>query len=113
MKYPKESLGNLTIKDQAIAELAIIAARKVPHVKEIKGNLLEQFLSLISSKLLPNGVKVTIQEKEVIIDLSIVVEYGADIAAVGAEVQEKVTDAVEKMAGFTVAEVNISVMGVA
>ena len=51
-------------------------------------------------------------DKDVTLDLSIIVEYGAKIPDVAWEIQEKVKSEVEAMTGLTVVAVNVSVEGV-
>jgi uncharacterized alkaline shock family protein YloU len=58
------------------------------------------------------GVKVEVGEKEVVIDISVVVDYGVNIPEVSWKVQENVKKTVEKMTGLMVVEVNVYVQGV-
>ncbi len=53
-----------------------------------------------------------IREKEVLIDLYIIVEYGVRIPEMAWNIQEKVKKTVENMTGLTVTEVNIHVQGI-
>ena len=55
------------------------------------------------------GVGVEVGETEAAIDLDIVVEYGASIAELGRSIQRNVKQAVERMTGLRVVEVNVSV----
>ncbi len=55
------------------------------------------------------GVGVEVGETEAAIDLDIVVEYGVSIAELGRSIQRNVKQAVERMTGLHVVEVNIAV----
>ena len=55
------------------------------------------------------GVGVEVGETEAAIDLDIVVEYGVAIAELGRSIQRNVKQAVERMTGLRVVEVNIAV----
>ena len=55
------------------------------------------------------GVGVEVGETEAAIDLDIVVEYGVSIADLGRSIQRNVKQAVERMTGLDVVEVNINV----
>ena len=55
------------------------------------------------------GVGVEVGESEAAIDLDIVVEYGVGIAELGRSIQRNVKQAVERMTGLRVVEVNIAV----
>jgi uncharacterized alkaline shock family protein YloU len=55
------------------------------------------------------GVGVEVGETEAAIDLDIVVEYGVPIADLGRSIQRNVKQAVERMTGLRVVEVNVAV----
>ncbi|HTP17288.1 MAG TPA: Asp23/Gls24 family envelope stress response protein, partial [Streptosporangiaceae bacterium] len=55
------------------------------------------------------GVGVEVGETEAAIDLDIVVEYGVSIAELGRSIQRNVKQAVERMTGLRVVEVNVAV----
>ena len=55
------------------------------------------------------GVGVEVGETEAAIDLDVVVEYGVSIADLGRSIQRNVKQAVERMTGLLVVEVNVSV----
>ena len=63
-------------------------------------------------KNLSKGIKVDVGEKEVKIDVNIIVEYGARIPDVAFEIQNRVKKAVETMTGLNVSSVNVHVQGV-
>ena len=63
-------------------------------------------------KNLSKGIKVDVGEKEVKIDVNIIVEYGARIPDVAFEIQNRVKKAVETMTGLNVTSVNVHVQGV-
>ena len=63
-------------------------------------------------KNLSKGVKVTVTEEHVSVDLSLNMKYGYSIPAVSEKVQDKVKTAIENMTGLTVLEVNIKIAGV-
>ena len=55
------------------------------------------------------GVGVEVGKTEAAVDLDIVVEYGVAIAELGRSIQRNVKQAVERMTGLRVVEVNIAV----
>lgn len=55
------------------------------------------------------GVKVEVGERQTAVDLDVVVEYGAAIADTAADIRTNVINAVERMTGLEVVEVNIAV----
>ena len=79
----------------------------------MSGNITSELISKLSVKNLSRGVKVTIEEEKVSIELSLELKYGVSLPKVCAAVQEKVKSSVETMTGLTVDEVNIRIAGIA
>ena len=67
---------------------------------------------LSGKKNLSKGIKVDADEKEVRIDVNIIVKYGSRIPDVAYEIQTRVKKSVENMTGLKVSEVNVHVQGV-
>ncbi len=101
--------GNVNIADEVISVIASLAASEVKGVVGMAGG---GFAELLGKKSLTKGVKITLNEKDLVLDLSIIVEYGTKIPEVAWELQEKVKNEVEAMTGLNVVGVNISVDGV-
>jgi uncharacterized alkaline shock family protein YloU len=59
------------------------------------------------------GVKVRIRDEVVYLDLHVVVEQGADLVRVGSQIQRDVAEAINKMVGVPVAEINVYVQDMA
>lgn len=102
----------IRIADEVIMTIAGIAASEIPGVVTLSGNLADGIVGMFGKKNPGRGVKVEAGEKEVVIDLSIVVEYGCRIHEVAKEIQSKVRSVVEDMTGLKAVEVNVGVLGV-
>ncbi|MGW7506017.1 Asp23/Gls24 family envelope stress response protein, partial [Streptomyces albidoflavus] len=63
-------------------------------------------------KSVTRGVSAEVGEVQTALDLEIVVDYGVSIADVARSVRENVVNAVERMTGLEVVEVNIAVSDV-
>ena len=63
-------------------------------------------------KNLSKGVKVTVLEGVVTVDLTLNIEFGKNILEVSKKVQDKVKSSIENMTGLEVADVNIRIAGV-
>jgi len=100
------------IADEVIMTIAGMAASQVENVTAMSGNLGDGIAGILGRKNLAKGVKIEAGDKEVAIDVSIVVEYGSRIHEVAKQIQSKVREAVEDMTGLKVVEVNINVLGV-
>ncbi|MEK6646156.1 MAG: Asp23/Gls24 family envelope stress response protein [Candidatus Firestonebacteria bacterium] len=108
----RNPLGVLNISIEAIASISAIAASKVPGVIGMSGGVIDTIAQFLGKKGVDKGIRVTVDEKEVGLDLFIIVNFGSDISEIGAQVQEKVRDAVENMTGLSVREVNVTVQEV-
>ncbi len=104
--------GNVNISDEVVCIIASMAATEVKGVAGMNNSISGGIAELLGKKNLSKGVKVTMTESTVILDLSIIAEYGTKIPDVAWKVQEKVKNEVEAMTGLTVTAVNISVDGV-
>ena len=105
--------NSVRIADDVVGVIAGIAAMEVEGVAGMSGGFAAEVGERMTGKKnLSKGVKVQVGEKEVAIDLYIVVEYGVRIPDVATRVQENVKRAVESMTGLECVEINIHVQGV-
>ena len=105
-------VNGIKIAEEVVAKIAGIAASEVKGVFGMNGGLVEGFSEIFGKKSFSKGVKVQVTEKDAIIDLYIIVEYGCRIPDIAWEIQNRVKTAVENMTGLKVLEVNIHVQGV-
>ena len=107
-----EENGNVNISDEVISVIASLAASEVKGIAGMGGGFGGGIVELLGKKNLSKGVKLTVTDKSVVLELSVIAEYGAKIPAVAWELQKKVKSEVEAMTGLEVSAVNISVDGV-
>lgn len=105
-------IGTVQIADDVVAMIASLAATEVDGVSSMVGNITNELMSKVGMKKLTKGVRVDILETNVVVDLSIIMEYGFNIPATCQKVQDKVKTAIETMTGLTVTDVNIRIAGV-
>lgn len=110
--YENGSLGEVQIADEVVAIIAGIAATEAEGVAAMAGNIQKEFVSKLGMKVLSKGVRISVEEGKVSVDLSIILDYGYSIPEVTKTVQEKVKNTIETMTGLTVADVNIRVADV-
>ncbi|MDT0386885.1 Asp23/Gls24 family envelope stress response protein [Streptomyces dubilierae] len=111
-----ETRGSTTIADPVVAKIAGMAAREVPEVHHLGGGMTRAIGAVRqrvpgtgSGSGVTQGVKVEVGERQAAVDLNVVVEYGASIADTAADIRSNVINAVERMTGLEVVEVNIAV----
>ncbi len=107
--------GKVTVDESVVQKIAGIACREISGVHAMGVSTSRAFGAVrerIPGSSGPNiaqGVGVEVGESEAAIDLDIVVEYGVSIADLGRSIQRNVKQAVERMTGLDVVEVNINV----
>lgn len=106
------NIGTVQIADDVVAIIAALAATEVQGVASMAGNITKEIVSKLGVKNLSKGVRVSVEEGRVCVDVAINVEYGYSVTDVSYKVQEKVKIAVENMTGLNVTEVNIKIAGV-
>lgn len=113
---PAETRGKTTIADGVVAKIAGMAAREVPGIHNLGagmartiGAMRERVPGTGGSGAVTRGVKVEVGERQAAVDLDVVIEYGVSIVDVAGDVRTNVINAVERMTGLEVVEVNIAV----
>lgn len=103
----------IKIADDVVSVIAGKAVSEISGVAGMAGGFAGGISEVFSGKKnLSKGIKVDVGEKEVKIDVNIIVEYGARIPDIAFEIQNRVKKAVETMTGLTVTCVNVHVQGV-
>ena len=107
--------GQISVADGVVQKIAGTACREIGGVHAMGTSGTRAFGAIrerIPGSSGPNfaqGVGVEVGETEAAIDLDIVVDYGVGIAELGRSIQRNVKQAVERMTGLRVVEVNVAV----
>ena len=105
--------GSVNIAEEVIAVIAATTAIDVDGVHGLYISHSKELTSLNGKKGLSKGVKLSIDEDNIVIDVHIIAEMGYSVSEVGAEVQKAVISAISSAVGVTVATVNVHVCGIA
>ncbi|NLK00511.1 MAG: Asp23/Gls24 family envelope stress response protein [Clostridia bacterium] len=108
----EDQKGVIKISEDVVSAIAGLAATDVTGVAGMSGGIAGGIAELLGRKNLAKGVKVEVTEKEALIDLFLIVDFGVRIPEVAYNVQESVKNAVEDMTGLNVIEANVHVEGV-
>ena len=108
----REHCDSIRIADDVIKCIAAFAASEIEGVAGMAGNATNDIIARLGGKTLEKGVRVTIDENEVRLMLSINVRYGCSIPEVSRKVQDKVRSTIENMTGLEVVNVNVRIAGV-
>lgn len=107
-----DDTGAVKIADEVVAVIAGIAAGEVEGVAGMAGGIVGSVSEMLGKKNLARGVRVDVGERQVSVDLYVIIDYGVRIPDVAAKVQENVKQAIESMTGLEVVAANIHVQGV-
>ncbi|HBE80415.1 MAG TPA: Asp23/Gls24 family envelope stress response protein [Firmicutes bacterium] len=104
--------GSIRIANEVVRIIAGLAASEVKGVIGMSGGVVDGFAELVKKKNLAKGVKVEVGEKQAVVDLFVIIEYGSKIPDIAYAIQENVKKAIESMTGLEVIEVNVHIQGV-
>ena len=107
-----EDASTVQIANDVVATIAGIAASEIDGVVSMSGSMVSGLSQMLGKKQLTKGVKVEITDSDVVLDISIVVEYGKKIPEVAGAIQKAVASAVGDMTGLNVVAVNVHVAAV-
>lgn len=109
----EEGVGNIKIAPEVVTTIAGIATNEIEGVAGMYSTIAGGIAEILGAKKNQSkGVKVEITDKNVVIDLYIIVDYGVRIPELAWEIQENVKNSVETMTGLNVDKVNIHIEGV-
>lgn len=105
--------GKTSIADSVVGKIVGMATKEVPGIYSMGGGF-ARAVGAVRERVsggpsADQGVAVEVGEQQAAVDLDVVVDYGVSIPDLAAGVRRSVVDAVEKMCGLQVTEVNISV----
>ena len=87
-----------------------MATREVPHVLGMKGNLMHFVQEQFGAENLTKGVTVEVtDDNRVVVNISVIIEYGAYVPAIFDDVKARVTERLAAMTGLEVAGVNLRI----
>ena len=107
---PDEDLCTIRISPGVLATIAGLTTAKVPGVLRTSTGLVGGVSRFVGRDHNPTrGIRVRLKDEMVYLDIHVVVEQGADLVRVGSQIQRDVAEAVDKMVGVPVAEINVYV----
>ncbi len=109
IRLKENEYGDVHVNEEVVAIIAGLAATEVEGVTSMYGNITKELISRLSTKNLSKGVRITMSDDRVQVDLALNIAYGYGIPAVSHEVQEKVKTAIENMTGLIVSAVNVRI----
>ena len=110
--YDNSELGDVNISDDVLAVISAMAALEVDGVIGMAGNITSEIVAKLGMKKLSKGVRVDVDENNVMIDVSIILRMNENIINISKKVQDKIKSTVQNMTGLNVANVNVNISNV-
>ncbi|SFG75459.1 Uncharacterized conserved protein YloU, alkaline shock protein (Asp23) family [Desulfotomaculum arcticum] len=106
--YPSEknNMGTIRYNEDVLKTMVGIALSQVEGVAGVEGRVTG---SILGRKNYSYIHKITVEEKKVIVDVSIVAKYGMLLRECAQTVQQKIKENIEEMTDLYVAAVNVTV----
>ncbi|ALA54628.1 Asp23/Gls24 family envelope stress response protein [Shouchella clausii] len=108
----KGGLGKVEISPEVIEVIAGIATQEVEGVAALRGNFAADVAERLGRKNHGKGVKVELTEEGIIVDVSIIISYGAAVPEVAKLIQLNIQQALETMTAIRLNQINVHVVGV-
>jgi uncharacterized alkaline shock family protein YloU len=105
----RDAIGATRVANDVVAWIAALTALQVSGVHAMYRPSGQSIDRILRRRLAHRGARVELRDDGLRIDLWIVMEAGANVAAVGAEVQRSVGDAIRRMLGLPLSAVNVFV----
>ena len=105
--------GTINIENEVIARIAGLTAFDCYGIVGMAAkNVKDDIFQLLKVESLTKGIKISVQEDRIVIDMHIIVEYGTNITAIAENTISTVKYKVETVCGINVEQVNVFVEGV-
>jgi len=111
--HGRRQLGTTRVANEVVASIAAFAASQVSGVHAMYHPGSQQFDRIVRRSHAHRGVRVEMRDDALHLSLYVVIGSGGNVPEVGAEVQRRVADAIDRMLALRVEEVNVFVSEVA
>jgi uncharacterized alkaline shock family protein YloU len=111
----KEYQDSYKFSENVIEKISGIAAREIKGVLDLKGSFVNDIIGGLvseSSATPRRGVKAQVGEQNVIVELKMIIEYGAPAPAIFKQLRENVAKQLFVMTGLNLAQLNVEVVDV-
>ena len=110
--YFELAKGGVTVESEVIAKIAgYVAAMSYGVVGMAYRSKSDSVASLLKKDNYTKGIKVTVNEDKISVDIHIIIEYGININVIGKSIIKSVKYQLSHMTGLDVEQVNVCVEG--
>ncbi|MDO5713618.1 MAG: Asp23/Gls24 family envelope stress response protein [Tissierellia bacterium] len=108
----KKHEDSLTFDTSVVEKIAALAAREIKGILDLKGGLLSGFTENFGAYDVTKGVDAEVGEKEVIINLKLILEFGQSAPRIFDDLKQYIGQQLKQMTGLTLVELNVDVVDV-
>ena len=109
----QEENGSINISEDVIYSLVRTSVSEAEGVAGLANTAGGELAELLGLKTVTKGVKVQLNDNQIVVDVIITVMYGFNIVKVAQDVQEKIVNVIQATTGFENPQVNVHVSGLA
>lgn len=110
---PHEYSDTLSFDDSVIEKIAGICAREVRGILDMKGNFISGLTESFTTGPSPTkGISADINEQDVVLDLKVILEYGASAPEIFEQLKTHIREQLSTMTGLELRELNMRVVDV-
>lgn len=107
-----DTTGNVKISEEVIITIASVAVSEIEGISGTGTGIVEGLARKFAKRPAGGGIKVSMSDTDVMIDINVIMNYGVRIPEVAWNVQDAVKKQVELMTGLNVTKVNVRVVGI-
>lgn len=107
-----DTTGNVKISEEVIITIASVAVSEIEGISGTGTGIVEGLARKFAKRPAGGGIKVSMSDTDVTIDINVIMNYGVRIPEVAWNVQDAVKKQVELMTGLNVTKVNVRVVGI-
>lgn len=104
--------GAVYIYDEVLKTIIAAAATEINGVAGMSPGFVEEIIKGLGKKNHSKGIKISLKNQQMIIDLYVIVEYGTKIPDLSWNIQQNVKSTVDKILNIKTCKVNINIQGV-
>lgn len=107
-----KGLGKVEIAPEVIEVITGIAASEIEGISSMRGNFATGVVERFGKKAHNKGVKVELTEEGIMIDLYVILDFGASIPIVAEKLQDNIRQSLKNMTALEIGEINVHVVGI-
>lgn len=103
---------SLVFNDSVVEKIVSLAAREIKGVLDLKGGFITGITESFGAANHTKGVDATINDKEVVLDVKLILEFGQSAPRIFEELKQYTERQLKLMTGLDVVELNVEVVDV-